>query len=386
MVSVAGIGCKQYREQMDSGAVPELSCPNPECQGARLRGHGWYKRYLGGERQSLRRVRCPRCRVSHAVLPEDVCAYRDLTLASVEAGLAAGSPSAGAEASGQDGSPGVRRVRGWLRSAQEPFAAKVQGLLGPVSGPWWRGAQEVVGQGGGLADAAAALAVVELALFSRRGERAFPPRPAVSLGRRGSLHRLVTAHRAVLPRSYCRGLWDGPRARFRRLRAMDETLREKIALFRYGVIAELIGRTPAPREKEKLLCAIAAREWSVPGSRRTRIGRSTVRDWIELYQTHGFEGLKPGPRADAGRSRAIPEEVQELSAQAPRRASERFARQPDPRRASVRPRGARPEVVAQLRAPLLRRPGGAGQGSVEAPSPTPWPSPTPTSTICGPRT
>lgn len=93
---------------------------------------------------------------------------------------------------------------------------------------------------------------------------------------------------------------------------MDETQREKIALFRYGVIAELIGRTPAPREKEKLLCAIAAKEWSVPGSRRTRIGRTTVRDWIELYQTHGFEGLKPGPRADAGRSRTIPEEVQEL--------------------------------------------------------------------------
>jgi putative transposase len=81
---------------------------------------------------------------------------------------------------------------------------------------------------------------------------------------------------------------------------MDETLREKIALFRYGIIAELIGRPLAPREKEKLLGAIAAREWTVPGSRRTRLGRSTVRDWIELYQTHGFEGLKPGPRADAG--------------------------------------------------------------------------------------
>ena len=93
---------------------------------------------------------------------------------------------------------------------------------------------------------------------------------------------------------------------------MEKDLREQIALFRYGIIAELLGRTPAPREKEKLLCAIAEREWSIPGSRRTRIGRSTVRDWIELYQTHGFEGLKPGPRADAGRSRTIPEPVQEL--------------------------------------------------------------------------
>lgn len=93
---------------------------------------------------------------------------------------------------------------------------------------------------------------------------------------------------------------------------MDEDLREKIALFRYGVIAELVGRPPAPREKEKLLCAIAAKEWNIPGSPRAHIGRTTVRDWIELYQTHGFDGLKPGSRADAGRSRAIPEPVQEL--------------------------------------------------------------------------
>ena len=148
MVSIAGLGCKQYREQMEGGAVPELSCPDPECR-APLRGHGWYRRYLGGVRQSLRRVRCPRCRVSHAVLPEDVCAYRDLTFGAVEAGLSAGGPSAGAEVSGQIGRPGVRRVRGWLRSAQEPFAGKLQGLLGPVTGPWWRGAQEVVGKEAG---------------------------------------------------------------------------------------------------------------------------------------------------------------------------------------------------------------------------------------------
>lgn len=93
---------------------------------------------------------------------------------------------------------------------------------------------------------------------------------------------------------------------------MDETQREQIALFRHGVIAELVSRPLAPREKEKLLCAIMHKTWTIPGSGRTRIGRSTVRDWIELYQTHGFEGLKPGRRADAGRSRAIPEEVQEL--------------------------------------------------------------------------
>ena len=148
MVSVAGLGCKQYRGHLDGGVVPELICPDPEC-GSLLRGHGWYRRYLGGERQRLRRVRCPRCRVSHAVLPEDVCAYRDLTFGAVEAGLAAESPSAGAEGAGQLGRPGVRRVRGWLRSAQGSYGAKLLGLLGPVPGPWWRGAQEVVGEAAG---------------------------------------------------------------------------------------------------------------------------------------------------------------------------------------------------------------------------------------------
>jgi putative transposase len=98
---------------------------------------------------------------------------------------------------------------------------------------------------------------------------------------------------------------------------MDETLREQIALFRYGVIAELINRPLAVREKEKLVGAIVASTWEMPGSARTHIGRSTVRDWIELYKTHGFDGLKPVQRLDAGRSRAIPEQVQELLDRAP---------------------------------------------------------------------
>ncbi len=144
MVSLEGLGCKQYRERMGEG-VPEVGCPNPECQQARLRGHGWYLRYLDGVLQPLRRLRCPRCRVSHALLPEDLCAYRDLSLGAVEAALAAGSPSAGAQASGQSGPQGVRRVRGWLRCACGRLAAGVQALLAPASGAWWQRAQQVVG-------------------------------------------------------------------------------------------------------------------------------------------------------------------------------------------------------------------------------------------------
>ena len=177
MVSVAGLGCKQYREQMDGGAVPEISCPDPECPGT-LRGHGWYRRYLGGVRQPLRRVRCPRCKVSHAVLPEDLCAYRDLTFGAVEAGLAAGTSERGRRGLGAERSPGG--------AASARLAAQRAGALcREASGSAGAGVGSVVargagggGQGGGLADAAAALGLVELSLFPRRGERSFPPRPA----------------------------------------------------------------------------------------------------------------------------------------------------------------------------------------------------------------
>jgi putative transposase len=91
---------------------------------------------------------------------------------------------------------------------------------------------------------------------------------------------------------------------------MDESLREQIALFRYGVISELVSRPLAPREKEKLLAAIAAKEWVLPGSERTRIGRTTAREWAELYKNFGFDGFKPNVRSDAGRPRALPQLVQ----------------------------------------------------------------------------
>jgi hypothetical protein len=148
MLSLEGVGCKQYRVVV-GGVVPEMRCPDPGCQGTRLRGHGWYRRFLGGKREPLRRVQCPRCGVSHALLPEDLCAYRDATLGAVEAALAAGSPSAGARVAGQAGSSGVRRVRGWLHSEGSRWAEKLKALLPAAEGPWWRRVQAVMGDASG---------------------------------------------------------------------------------------------------------------------------------------------------------------------------------------------------------------------------------------------
>lgn len=93
---------------------------------------------------------------------------------------------------------------------------------------------------------------------------------------------------------------------------MNEEHRERIALFRYGAIAELVNGPLAPGEKEKLLTRLSEKQWTVPGTDRTQIGRSTLRDWMAIYRAMGLEGLKPQPRSDAGTSRVIPSTVQEL--------------------------------------------------------------------------
>ena len=93
---------------------------------------------------------------------------------------------------------------------------------------------------------------------------------------------------------------------------MKETQREQIALFRHGVIRDLVMRPLGAGEKEHLLAEIASKEWSIPGSLRRRIGRTTARDWVTLYELHGFDGLKPAVRSDAGSSRTLSPRVQEL--------------------------------------------------------------------------
>jgi transposase InsO family protein len=93
---------------------------------------------------------------------------------------------------------------------------------------------------------------------------------------------------------------------------MDEKQREEVGVFRYGVICELVNRPVAKGGKEALMQRLASRDWTIPGTTRTRLGRSTIRDWVALYEAMGLEGLKPPVRGDVGESRAIPEDVQDL--------------------------------------------------------------------------
>jgi len=87
----------------------------------------------------------------------------------------------------------------------------------------------------------------------------------------------------------------------------DDDQRQETALFRYGVIADLVQLAPGTTGIYRLMAAKAAREYRIPGSSRTRIAMDTIRDWLGLYRAGGFDALLPKPRCDAGRPRALPD-------------------------------------------------------------------------------
>jgi len=90
----------------------------------------------------------------------------------------------------------------------------------------------------------------------------------------------------------------------------DETrLREQIALFRYGLIADLLHPGEGNRGLYRKLAEKAAREYTIPGTLRTRVAAETLRDWLTLYRKGGFDALLPRVRRDQGQARAIPQPV-----------------------------------------------------------------------------
>jgi transposase InsO family protein len=89
-------------------------------------------------------------------------------------------------------------------------------------------------------------------------------------------------------------------------------LRDQIALFRYGLIADLLHRQPGDRGLYAQLRDKASRSYTIPGTRRSRIAAETLRDWLQAWRKGGFEALRPRGRSDVGQPRAIPSEVADV--------------------------------------------------------------------------
>lgn len=87
---------------------------------------------------------------------------------------------------------------------------------------------------------------------------------------------------------------------------------QSVALFRYGLIADLAQLPPGSKGLYARIREKAAVEHTIPGTTRTRVAAETIRDWLKRYRRGGFDALMPRRRADRGRARAIPEPVAEL--------------------------------------------------------------------------
>src|SRR5215475_13184480 len=80
---------------------------------------------------------------------------------------------------------------------------------------------------------------------------------------------------------------------------------EKVALFRYGLIAPLILESLPRGELTRRAQEIAARHYDIPDSQRISVSVDTLLEWALRYRHGGFDALAPKPRQDRGQSRAI---------------------------------------------------------------------------------
>lgn len=151
MLCLVGVVCKQYVVEVGAAGsrLPDVLCPLPEC-GRRLEGHGGYLRYLGGKRVWMRRVVCRPCGVSHVLAPEDLVAYRDLTLGELESAWRARGPTEAARSQGAADEAAIRRLRAVKHRLRVHVDAQVRSFVPAVPEPGPAGLERVFGSSGGL--------------------------------------------------------------------------------------------------------------------------------------------------------------------------------------------------------------------------------------------
>lgn len=93
---------------------------------------------------------------------------------------------------------------------------------------------------------------------------------------------------------------------------MNTEEKEKIAVFRFGVIFPLVEKDLHEYwgEKERILRELVSKSWEIPFSKRSFISKATILSWVKRYIDGGrkIEALFPASRGDRGRARSISDE------------------------------------------------------------------------------
>ena len=87
---------------------------------------------------------------------------------------------------------------------------------------------------------------------------------------------------------------------------MKQEKQQEIALMRYGAIAPIIaGLDERYPSKTAFYTEISAKGLLGPDGKLHHYAPATIEKWYLDYQNHGFEGLVPKGRSDAGMSRSL---------------------------------------------------------------------------------
>jgi len=93
---------------------------------------------------------------------------------------------------------------------------------------------------------------------------------------------------------------------------MDEDLRQKIALFRFSLIAPILNNTFQNKTVKEYLQEICAKKYDSPNGLKKEYTPATIKDWLRLYKLKGIDGLYPRKRNDKGNTRILSKELKEL--------------------------------------------------------------------------
>lgn len=90
---------------------------------------------------------------------------------------------------------------------------------------------------------------------------------------------------------------------------MNEEEKNRVALFRYGIISELVAGINQYDNKNDYFKTKSEINWIDMDGKSVKISEKTIEKWYYSYTKYGFEALKPKGRNDMGRSRKLDDEI-----------------------------------------------------------------------------
>ena len=96
------------------------------------------------------------------------------------------------------------------------------------------------------------------------------------------------------------------------LNFMNDDLRQKVALFRFSIIAPIINSSFGESTAKEYIETVCAKKHDVPGFSIKEYTPGAIKDWLYQYRKNGFDGLIPKVRCDIGKSRSLSREAKEF--------------------------------------------------------------------------